>query len=136
MYKVFAQFESVEMADRAAGQLRDRIKGIGHVVTRKMNWAHDPDELSSGVSASAGWLFTPNEFFNGGTFLTAASSDYEPDEGEKERYYEPSARHEYTLCAEGCREDAEQAAHLLRSLGGIRISVMDAPGEFFDETRE
>ena len=135
MYKVYAEFESVETAEHAAGQLRDRIKDIGRVVTRKMNWAHDPEELSADIPASAGWLFTPNEYYQGGTFLTAAASVSEPDEGEKERHYEPSARHEYTLCAEGSREDVEQAAHLLRSLGGTRIGIMDAPGEFFDETR-
>lgn len=135
IYKVYAEFESLEMSDRAAGQLRDRIPGIDRIVSRRMNWTKGREYHSDGnsgkMNTAANWMFTPNELFYGGTFLPIQSSGAENSSGEAERHYEPSVRQEHILCAEGSRESVEQAAHLLRGLGGLHVSITDAPGSYF-----
>lgn len=135
IYKVFAEFESLEMSERAAGQIRDRIPGIERVVSRRMNWTkgHEYNEGDDAgkMNTAANWMFTPNEFFYGGTFLPVQSGGQDSSSNDAERHYEPAVRHEHILCAEGSRESVEQAAHLLRSLGGLHVRITDAPGSYF-----
>ncbi|MBQ9994098.1 MAG: hypothetical protein IJP17_05240 [Clostridia bacterium] len=133
MYKVFAEFESVDYADRAAGQLRDRIPEIGRITRRRIDWTRQAgvtDNLRGGFSAAADWMFTPNTLYQGGTWMTMASGGAQ-SATEREREFEPAVRHEYILCAEGSPDAVDRAAHMLRALGGINVNVTSAPGRFF-----
>lgn len=135
IYKVFAEFESLEMADRAAGQIRDHVPDIDRVISRRMNWTRgrekDGSDISGKMNTAANWMFTPNELYYGGTFLPLQPDDSGRDSNDAERHYEPAVRHEHILCVEGNRESVEQAAHLLRGFGGLHIRITDAPGSYF-----
>ncbi len=133
MYKVFAEFDSEEAAAHAAGLIRDRVQGVNCIVTRRMNRTHGAEDKPErgGASAAAGWMFSPNMLYLGGTFLSVSGQE-NGDAAERERRLEPAMRHEHMLCAEGSREAVTQASHLLRASGGLHVNVIDAPGQFFN----
>lgn len=120
MYRVYAEFASRGAADRAADRLRSTAPGIGRIsLMRKSPFSGKTD--ASGGFDSAGALFSPNTYYQNSAYpLMAAQENLSPT---REQYFQSADGQEHLICAEGSRDAAEQAAHLLRAFGGISITI-------------
>jgi len=125
MYRVYAEFDSRGAADRAADRLSGTVPGLGRIAVRpkhRHTAAADTDTYTAD-----GALFSPNTFYQNCTFpLTAALDNLRLPA--YEHTHEPNDSKEHILSAEGPHDAAEKASHLLRSYGGINITVSGSGG--------
>ena len=136
MFSAFAKFDSQFSAQKACDAVLAHTTGIVRIGTRKFVPPHAWDSGNRNAPEAIAQVVLPGSgTYHGhwnepmGVAVDAGRTQAEYD---RKTGYQQPADTDFILCAEGSREAAEQAAKIMRSMGGSNVDVRDSRGSFLD----